>query len=253
MQEKFNPNVYYDYADSRYELNKKEKATPYYLSYWAAWLQRPYYEDPVVPVIVYPKPKRTFFVVMVLVLMLAVIAVAVLSFTGVVPQLALFEKINSVEDAADNQQIGVDDIVYSTLKSFSMEVNGDILFYYGALRDVETASTPVMIAYYAIPAALILTILIALYILIKAIIALTSEKRRRFSYISLILLLFSLLGVVGGFIWNAQPTSQILNFIMRKSTNITLGFGYMAIVGLEILALIFSLFAYRSKKVTGGK
>ena len=60
-------------------------------------------------------------------------------------------------------------------------------------------------------------------------------------------MLFSLLGVVGGAVWNGQPMASLVGYLTGSGTNMILGYGYLAIIGLEVLALIFSLFAYRSK------
>lgn len=235
-------------AGTRYELSNYEKATPYYQRYYAAWLKKPYKAPVFEPKYMYPKPKRTPFVVLILILMVAVIAVAAISFLGLVPQLTFFNKVNDIDIAEDNQPVGVADIIYSTVKkTIGMETEDELIFYEDALRDVDNAELTKQIAFYAIPASIILTVLIAVYILIKSISALTSDKRKKFPYISLILLLFSLLGVVGGAVWNGQPMENLTGYLMGGSTNIELGLGYLVIVILEVLALVFSLFAYRSK------
>lgn len=239
--------------DNLYNLNKKEKATPYYLSYLAAYNQRPFYEDPVVPVVVdnRPLPKRLFCVIIITVLMAALLVATVLSFMQVLPDYTgLFTKID-VDNAENNVNIGVDDVIYGSLrKIFSLETEGDSVFYNDCLYDIENASTAQMIAYYALPVSLILMVVIAIYILIKAFVACFTPKRRKFSYISLLLILFTLIGVVSGIVWNGQALEldSILGFFTFASANISIGIGYFIIIGIEIIAWIFSMCAYRSKK-----
>lgn len=243
------PVVYHVQTDSSYDPKKRDTASPYYMSYWAAWLQRPVYDDPVEPIITYPKPRRTAFVILIAVLMAALIAVFAISYLKLLPELSLFHQINVVDDAADDIDIGFDDIVNGTLKSFSIPVEGEPVFYAKALSNIDNVEMSVMISYYAIPASIALSLLIAVYILIKSIMSLTNDKRRKFPYIALVLLLFTLLGVVGGIVWNAQPLASVMGFVTGSGTNLVLGYGYYAIIGIEILALIFSLFAYKSKEL----
>lgn len=237
---------------NKYDLRKKEKATPYYLACMAAYDQRPRYEEPEVPVFVdtRPKPKRTFFVVMIAILMAALIAVLALSYFSVMPGYTnLFSKVIDVDDPALNETIGVDDVINSSLKKFiSYGESDDYRFYQECLLDIENAEIPQMIAYYALPVSILLALIVALYVFIKAIIAISSPKRRKFSYITLILLLFTLLGVAAGVVWNAQSFDQVLYFFTMSGTNMIIGFGYIIIVGIELVAWICSMFAYRSKK-----
>jgi|AGTN01.3.fsa_nt_gi hypothetical protein len=257
-------------ADSSYNLTKKEKATPYYTHYWAAWLQRPVYEDPKVPVLAYKNPRRTFPVVLILVLMIALIAVLAISYLGVLPRLSLFNKVNDADVPEDDQFVGADDIVNSTLKSFSiMEPEGDLVFYNSALKDIDTVGAVQMLAYYAIPVSIVLSLVTAIYIIIKVLISLTDSKRalksapeynpyapnepvfkwRKFAYINLLLLLFTLLGIVGGLVWNGEPLSaSALPFLTGSGDNLNLGYGYYALVGIDLLAWIMGIISYRSMK-----
>ncbi|MFI3228619.1 MAG: hypothetical protein R3Y23_00450 [Bacillota bacterium] len=271
-----------------YDVSEKGKATPYFKAYLSATNERPFYEEPVVPVVVdnRKEPKRTFFVLMVAILSLLIVAVVGLSFMGIMPEYtALFgqqtdeivgeeydepadeivAEAATAEDVTDGSEtdteteeesveyvyakISADDIINSTLKMLGIiETEEELVFYSECLANIELVETTALIAYYALPAAIALTAIIALYIFIKSIFALFSAKRRKFSYISLLLLLVSLLGIVAGLVWNAEPLSSVLSFFMMSGTNLVLGLGYIIVIVLEILLLICSMFAYRSKK-----
>lgn len=275
----------YDILDEHinYDVTKKGKATPYYLTYLAAYNKRPFYEEPVEPVIVdnRKEPKRTGVVILMAVISFLIVAFIAVGFLGLMPSItALYanpadEVVEEAEDAdvayadtvddadveadadADAEEeavaagtyIGIDDIFKSTLKKFGMlETEEELVFYTECLADIDNVDTTTMLAYYAIPVSIALTLIVGLYIFIKSMIAIFTSKRRSFSYISLILLLFSLLGVFGGVVWNAEPLSSIVYFFAMNGLNMVLGFGYIIIIVLEILLLVSSFFAYRSKK-----
>ncbi len=278
----------------KYDVTKKGKATPYYLTYLSAYNRRPFYEEPAEPVIVDNRklPKRTGVIIAMLVVSLLIVAFMAVGFLGFLPEsmdsiTALYGKATDstteiVDDTTDTDigleevsdtdteadadadadteedveetvasysYIGIDDIVKSTFKKFGLlETEEELVFYNECLANIDNAETNIMLAYYAIPVSIALTIIVALYIVIKSIIALCSAKRSSFSYISLILLLFSLLGVFGGVVWNAEPLASVLYFFTMNGLNMVLGLGYVIVLVLEIVLLICSLFAYRSKK-----
>jgi hypothetical protein len=237
--------------ENNYYQSKKEMASPYNLSYMAAWVQRPKYADPYVPVM--PKlkePKRTVILILIMVLMVALIAVIALSYLAIMPEYsAMFSK-----PAGDGQTvlIGVNDIVNSTLRKLGLGAadvdSGTLIFYTDCLADVDGLELPYMIAYYALPVALILTLVIAVYVLIKSITGLAGHmKRKKFVYIVFLQLLFSLLGAVSGFVWSKAALADFMGFV-TGGTAVYLGIGYLAVLGIETAALILSFFAYKSKK-----
>lgn len=249
-------DVMFSGEENQYSQNKREKASPYNLSYLAAWNLRPKYEDPYVPVPPKPvEPKRNFVLILLCILMVAVIAVLALSYFMVLPQYtALFEKVGQGESGTD-KAIALDDIINSVLRKLAIGAadldTAELDFYTDCLKDVDSLGIEFMIAYYALPVSLILTVIIALYVLIKGISGISTRmKRKKFTYIILLQLLFSLLGVVSGFVWSHVAVADILTFIKGGATTLVLGIGYFALLGVEVLALVLSFFAYKSKAQT---
>lgn len=246
-------DVLYSGDENQYSQTKKEKASPYNLAYLAAWNLRPKYEDPYVPVVVRPgEPKRNVILILLCVLMVAIIAVFALSYFVVLPDYtALFEKAGQGEGGTD-KAIALDDIINSTLRKLALGAAdldaAELDFYTDCLQNVESLEIEFMIAYYALPVSIILTAVIAIYVLIKGLSAITTRmKRKKFSYIILLQLLFSLLGVVSGFVWSRVAVADFINFITGSAATLALGIGYIIVIGIEILALVLSFFAYKSR------
>lgn len=266
-------DVLYGGDENQYSQTKKEKASPYNLSYLAAWNQRPRFEDPFVPVA--PKlgePKRSLVLVLIAVMMVLLIAVLALSYLVVMPEYtALFQKpaISDTDvdlDEADEAEadetdadvaeaaditISLDDIINSTLRKLAIGAadadTADLHFYTDCLENVDELETPFMIAYYALPVSMILTAVIAIYVLIKAITGIAGKmKRKKFTYIILLQLLFSLFGVVSGFVWSGVAVADFMTYIGGSSL-LAVGIGYFAVLGIEVIAIVLSLFAYKSK------
>ncbi|HOB63896.1 MAG: hypothetical protein GX095_05045 [Clostridiales bacterium] len=253
-------NSYSGYSDimfsgdeNIYYQSKRDKASPYNLSYLAAWNLRPKYVDPFIPVPPRPgEPKRLGILIVLCILMVALIAVLALSFLEIVPDYtALFTKVGAEEGAEGDTLIGVSDIVYSTLRKLGMGATdvdpSELIFYTDCLENIDAVGTSFMIAYYALPVSIILTLVIAIYVFIKGIAGVSARmKRRKFTYIIFLQLLFTLLGLVSGFVWSGVQLAEIMNYI-TGSASFNLGIGFYALIGIEVLALIFSFFAYKSK------
>lgn len=265
-------DVLYGGDENQYLQTKKEKASPYNLSYLAAWNLRPRFEDPFVPVA--PRqgePKRSFVLVLIAVMMVLLIAALALSYLAVMPEYtALFQKpaisgTDIEEEEADEEAevdeeaediegditISLDDIINSTLRKLAIGAadveTADLHFYTDCLENIDELETPYMIAYYALPVSMVLTAVIAIYVLIKAISGIAGRmKRKKFTYIILLQLLFSLFGVVSGFVWSGVAVADIMSYITGSSL-LVLGIGYLALLGIEVVALVLSLFAYKSK------
>lgn len=246
------PGVVLAANENNYLQGRKEMASPYNLSYTAAWVQRPKYADPYIPVAPRLKePKRAFILILIMVLMAALIAVLALSYLAILPDYsAMFSKAGAAEgDPAI--LIGVNDIVNSTLRKFGIgaaDVDAStLIFYTDCLSGVDGLELAYMIAYYAMPVALILTLVIAVYVLIKAIGGLAGHmQRKKFVYIIFLQLLFTLLGAVSGFVWSKAALADFMGFL-TGGTSISLGIGYLALLGVEVVALILGFFAYKSK------
>lgn len=245
------PGVILASGENMYYQGRKEKASPYNLSYTAAWVQRPKYADPYVPVAPRPKePKRVVILILIMVLMVALVAVLALSYLVIQPDYsAMFSKVTEAEEAT---LIGVDDIVNSTLRKLGLgaaEVDAEtLIFYTDCLAGVDEMALAYTIAYYGLPVALILTLVIAVYVLIKAIGGIAGKmKRKKFVYIIFLQLLFTLLGAVSGFVWSGAALADFMGFL-TDATTVSLGIGYLALLGVEVVALVLAFFAYKSKK-----
>lgn len=258
--------------DNHYNLKQREQMTPYFRSFRASFGQVSHYRDERVyapPTIVQPKTKRPVFLILLLAMMALAVAVVALSFLQVLPQLAFFEKVNeaaATDEEAENTLIYADDLVFSLIESFTGTEEAaeaaaaepaegeteerELYFYDNALSKLEDAELVTKLAYYAIPISVALAAVLAVLIIIKSIVGLAGQKRRKMSYLVILMLLITLLGVVGGLVWNNEPMSEMTGFLMRSGTNLILGFAFYALLIVEVLALIFSFFAYKSKKKT---
>ncbi|MDD3946474.1 MAG: hypothetical protein PHI19_01390 [Clostridia bacterium] len=239
--------------ENLYFQTKKEKASPYNLSYLAAWNLRPRYEDPYVPVQPKPgEPKRNAVLIILCILMVALITVFALSYFVVMPDYtALFQKVGQGEGGTD-KAIALDDVINSTMRKLAIGAadmdTAELDFYTDCLENIDSLGIAFMIGYYAMPVAVILTLIIALYVLVKALMGISTRmKRKKFTYIILLQLLFSLLGIVSGFVWSGVPVAEFLSYLTGSATTLVVGIGYFIILGIEVLALILSFFAYKSK------
>ena len=108
-----------------------------------------------------------------------------------------------------------------------------------------------MIAYYVLPVALILGLVVALIFFIRALISLCTPKRRKlFVLSSVLMLVFVIVGVFCGFMWSGLEFGSIMLFVnvMAPAAPLQVGYGCLIMAVLSLLALVASLFAFRSKK-----
>jgi len=247
------PGVVRAENENYYYQGRKEMASPYNLSYSAAWVQRPKYADPYIPVAPRQKePKRIIILILIMVLMAALVAVIALSYLAILPDYSAVFSKPGVAEGDPAVLIGLNDIVNSTLRKLGMGAadvdSATLIFYTDCLAGVDGLELVYTIAYYGLPVSLILTLVIAAYVLIKAVSGLAGKmKRKKFVYIIFLQLLFSLLGAVSGFVWSKAALADFMGFLTGGAA-ITLGIGYLAILGIEVVALILGIFAYKSKK-----
>lgn len=242
------PDVRPEVPANVYELDSYAKATPYYTSYMAAWIQKPKYEEPQ-PVIIPPAlpaaktvSKRSFFMVLVLVLMVAVLAVYAVSFFEILP---LYTR-DDIEGG-----VGLNDIVYSAMLKFRLidEEEGVTYNYYeDCLADIENNdSIYQVIAYYGVAVTLIVVAVLAIVNIFKMISALRSNKRKKIGYLLLLTFLFVLAHVACALVWSGMGISDIIGFVSMNGGNMSLGLAGFALLGLTLLAWFFSIFAYRKR------
>jgi len=199
------------------------------------------------------KSKRGFFVILLLVLVLAYVAVAALSFFAVMPEYtSLFSK-TPVNEGDPRIEISDRDVVMGFVKSFMPDLAEASYFYDECMVNISTVGTVEMIAYYALPIAFALGLIIAVVFLVRLLVAAFTPKRRKLFVLSgILMLVMNLLVVFAGFIWAAGMNfAEIMNFIPFVATvslPIMLAYGGIIMLGISLLVFIFSFFAYRSKK-----
>lgn len=306
------------YGTNSYVMNKRDMSSPYVANYYAAKQQRQQYvvaqkNRPIRGYDQYdsiesgrnvgkaktrPKElraKRGAIVIIMLILMVAYVAVAALSFFNVLPQytsifvknpgvviVAPAEEEETEEEAAEaagEEATGEEettaeeetteeesteeaisltnrDIVMGFVKSFVEMPAEESHFYNDAMSIVKEAGIVNKIAYYALPIAYVLALLIALVQLVRLLIAAFTPKRRKLFILgSILLFVLNIVVIATGYIWSAGTNfayiTNYIPFIAKELIPIQLGIGGLISLGISLLSLIFSFFAYRSKKKVG--
>ena len=130
-------------------------------------------------------------------------------------------------------------------------IEGDYYFYNECLALIDGAEMMNMIAYYALPVVMVLGIAIALIFFIRALVSLCTPKRRKlFVLSSVLMLVLSIIGILAGFFWSGLEFADAMVYlnVMAPAAPLQVGYGYLIMTVLSLLALIASLFAFRSKK-----
>ena len=172
----------------------------------------------------------------------------------VLPEDVTIEQIENGEAEYDyvSTGIGADDVIMSFAKMLMGDsIEGDYYFYNECLAFIDSAETMNMIAYYALPVVMVLGIVIALIFFIRALVSLCTPKRRKlFVLSSILMLVLSIVGIFAGFFWSGLEFANIMVYlnVMAPAAPLQVGYGYLIMTVLSLLALIASLFAFRSKK-----
>ena len=172
----------------------------------------------------------------------------------VVPEGATLEQIENGDAEYEYvyTNIGANDVIMSFAKMLMGDsIEGDYYFYNECLALIDGAETMNMIAYYALPVVLVLGIVIALIFFIRALVSLCTSKRRKlFVLSSILMLVLSIIGIFAGFFWSGLEFADAMVYlnVMAPAAPLQVGYGYLIMTVLSLLALIASLFAFRSKK-----
>ncbi len=216
------------------------------------------------------RARRGFMVFLVLFFSLLYVAVGALSFLQL-DALAdyneyfdLFQKVESVDGGLEGtftddgvslefniQGVSLKDIVMSFVKSFVPDLEGDYVFYDECLSMVDTMDTVNKIAYYVLPVAIMLSIVIAFVLFVRALVSLCTTKRRKlFVLSSVLMLVLTLISILCGFVWSGMEFAYAIDFInvLVPSAPLQVGYGSLIMTALSLLATIASLFAFRGKK-----
>lgn len=149
------------------------------------------------------------------------------------------------------------DIIMGFVKSFVEMPAEESHFYNDAMSTVKEAGIVNKIAYYALPISYVLALLLAVVQLIGLLIATFSHKRMGALFIicSIFMFILNVVVIATGYIWSAGTNfayiTNYITFIAKELIPIQLGIGGIASLGISLLLLIFSFFAYRSKKKVG--
>lgn len=200
--------------------------------------------------------KRGFFLLLIALFMLVVIAVGVLNVFNIElidDYVATFIKPGVTEE--NNINIGLLDPIYGVIKKFA-KLNLDSVYFDSYLSNIPAeANILTVISLYAVPAAAFLILLCALIGFIKAISALFAKKggnnvykKYKFGFLSIIMFLCGIILLVGGVFASGLEIKQILDFILQKTTVLNAGYGLYALIALPILNLIFSCLSYKKAK-----
>ena len=172
----------------------------------------------------------------------------------VVPEDVTIEQIENGEAEYEyvTTGIGANDIIMSFAKMLMGDsIEGDYYFYNECLALIDGAEMMNMIAYYALPVVMVLGIVIALIFFIRALVSLCTPKRRKlFVLSSVLMLVLSIIGILAGFFWSGLEFADAMVYlnVMAPAAPLQVGYGYLIMTVLSLLALIASLFAFRSKK-----
>ena len=172
----------------------------------------------------------------------------------VIPEGATLEQIENGDAEYEYvyTNIGANDVIMSFAKMLMGDsIEGDYYFYNECLALIDGAETMNMIAYYALPVVLVLGIVIALIFFIRAFVSLCTSKRRKlFVLSSILMLVLSIIGIFAGFFWSGLEFADAMVYlnVMAPAAPLQVGYGYLIMTVLSLLALIASLFAFRSKK-----
>ena len=213
------------------------------------------------------RARRGFMVFLVMLFALLYVVVGALSFLQLDmlgdynSYLGMFTKVEEVvtdisEEEAEIEYvtttIGADDVIMSFAQMLMGDsIEGDYYFYSECLEFIDSAETINMIAYYALPVVMVLGLVVALIFFIRALVSLCTPKRRKlFVLSSVLMLVLSIVGILCGFIWSGLDYADAMVYlnVMELAAPMQVGYGYLIMTVLSLLALIASLFAFRSKK-----
>lgn len=131
------------------------------------------------------------------------------------------------------------------------EVEEKHYYYYDEyMSKMDEAETMQKIAYYGLPVALILGVVIALIFFIRALVCLCTTKRRKiFLFSGIMMLVVTIIGILFGFMCTGAEWGTLMSFVSMDNTlGVQLGYGYIIMAALSVLTIIASCFTFRSKK-----
>ena len=202
--------------------------------------------------------KRAFFLILIAIFMLVIVALAVLTFIDVaaVAGYAGIYKIPGVTSDYDVNIMLVDPAI-GLVKSFVNLDGFDSEFgsrFFGS--KLEGADVATKIALYAVPIGAALVAICAVIGLLKALGALLSGRKKkgaykgyykkfRFGFLGFVTFLCGLILTVGGVFCAGLDLQGATDFILFKSQSLQAGYGLYAVVILPVLVMLCSGLAYK--------
>ncbi len=195
--------------------------------------------------------KRGASLVVIAILMFVVVAAAALGLVGI-DGVDGFVAAYIVPDNASNVNISIVDPALGLIKDLA-KIDLDSNFYASFLADKPAnASIITTIAFYAVPAAALLLVVLAIIGFVKALAALFAKKtlsgkvkKSGFGLISIIMLVSALIMLVGGLFVANIEIAKALDFIVQKSAVMNVGYGLYALIVIPIITFICSCVAYK--------
>ena len=195
--------------------------------------------------------KRGASLVVIAILMFVVVAAAALGLVGI-DGVDGFVAAYIVPDNASNVNISIVDPAFGLIKDLA-KIDLDSNFYASFLADKPAnASIITTIAFYAVPAAALLLVVLAIIGFVKALAALFAQKtlsgkvkKSGFGLISIIMLVSALIMLVGGLFVANIEIAKALDFIVQKSAVMNVGYGLYALIVIPIITFICSCVAYK--------
>ncbi|MFW5780114.1 MAG: hypothetical protein ACOCWI_01500 [Bacillota bacterium] len=197
--------------------------------------------------------RRKGFLGLIAIFMVIILAVAVVGYFDVLPE---YSSAFMVEDGSDVDHVDAADPVLGALVKF-MDMDFDSVFYDSALAEIEDEENfGAIIAFYGMPIAIALALLIALIIFIAALAAMGKAavskgyvaKKTKFGFLSILLFVLTLFVTAAAIVWNGAGLNEIVEFFTGESSYVQAGYGLYALVGLSFLSLIFNLCAFKKVK-----
>lgn len=183
----------------------------------------------------YTRKPMAFFVML---MSLLFIAVVVVSYFGK----SIYEGLVLYKNLEFSQDISFVDPIFGIINVIKPG------FMASAYYSLYLAEMPnllaVKIAFYGLPAAIVLAVICALVLFIKSIIALSGKKDKvKLGFWSLFLLVLCIFIGVVAIIANGAPLAESIKPLMGTGAILNVGYAYYGAIGVSLLAFLFTIFS----------
>lgn len=197
--------------------------------------QPPVVEESTGEKVKYTRKPMAFFVLLMSVLFIAVIVV---SYFGK----SIYEGLTLYRNLQFEKDISFIDPIFGILNLIKPNIIASN--YYDIYLQNITNVPARLIAFYGLPAAILLAVVCALVLFIKSILALSGKKEKvKFGFWTLFMFVLCLFIGVVGIVANGAPLAESLNPLIGKGAILNVGYAYYGAVGVSLLAFIFAIFS----------